>query len=86
MYYVYILKSKKNGKLYCGYSTDLQQRFTDHNKGKSKYTRNFRPWVLVYYESYFSKAEAIEREKQLKHHGKVYTHLKRRIARSIHES
>ena len=86
MYYVYVLKSEKDGRLYFGYSSNLRQRFAEHNRGKGRYTKNFQPWKLVYYEAYASKENARYREKQIKQGGKVYAQLKRRIEKSIHES
>ena len=86
MYYVYILKSKKNNKLYIGFTNDLRKRFFQHNSGQSKYTKSFMPWVLVYYESYASKKDARERECQFKKHAKAWGQLKTRIYNSINES
>ncbi|HEY4514840.1 MAG TPA: GIY-YIG nuclease family protein [Candidatus Paceibacterota bacterium] len=34
MYYVYVLKSYKNGKLYKGSTADLKKRFVEHIKGR----------------------------------------------------
>ena len=85
MYYVYIIKSKVNSKLYVGYTDDLQRRFYEHNSGRSEYTSKFKPWVLVYYEAYQSMSDAKDREDQLKHHGKIYTHLRKRLIKSINE-
>ncbi|MEK7553394.1 MAG: GIY-YIG nuclease family protein, partial [Patescibacteria group bacterium] len=31
MFYVYILKSKKDGELYFGYTSDLIERLKEHN-------------------------------------------------------
>ena len=79
MYYVYAIKSRTNNKIYFGYTTNLRKRLADHNKGRSKYTKRYVPWTLIYYEAYLVKSDAKNREKQLKHHGKVWSHLKRRI-------
>ena len=68
MYYVYALKSNKNGDLYIGYSEDLKRRFNDHNIGKVQSTKPNRPWDLIYYEAYRNKKDATIREKQLKMH------------------
>lgn len=68
MYYVYALKSKRNGDLYIGFTSDLRKRFSQHNSGKTRSTKANRPWSLVYYESYLVKADATKREKQLKNH------------------
>ncbi|MFP4046593.1 MAG: GIY-YIG nuclease family protein [Bacteroidales bacterium] len=37
-----------------------------HNIGHSKYTRKGVPWILVYYEEYPTRSEAVSREKHLK--------------------
>lgn len=68
MFYVYILKSTKNGDVYVGYSTDLKQRIGQHGSGSVRSTKAYRPWVLVYYEGYLNKFDATKREKQLKMH------------------
>ena len=86
MYYVYILKSKKDFRFYIGFTNNLKERFVKHNSGQSTYTRKFMPWVLVYYEAYFSKNDAVLREKQLKRHAKAWGQLKNRIKKSINES
>ena len=83
MYYVYLLKSLKDKKLYIGYSNDLKKRLEKHREGKVKSTKYRRPLVLVYYEAYKSEEDAKEREKQLKHFGKSYSQLKRKIRKSI---
>ena len=71
--------------MYTGYSSDLKQRVADHNGGKSAYTRNLRPWVLVYYEAYFSKSDAQHREKSLKLRSNANVQLRKRIKDSINE-
>jgi putative endonuclease len=77
-HYNYVLRSFKNGKLYVGFTDNLRQRITKHNKGLVKATNNGRPWQLVYFEACFKKEDAINREKQLKTgFGRAY--LKRRI-------
>jgi len=86
MYYVYIIKSLRDGKLYIGYTNDLRSRFKKHQEGKVVSTKYRRPFVLVYYEAYMSEEDAKEREKQLKHFGKSYSQLKRKIRRSIYNA
>ena len=43
-YYVYILECS-NGRLYTGYTVDIEKRFNEHVSGKSgaKFTRAFKP-------------------------------------------
>ena len=85
MFYVYILKSKKDGRLYTGFTSDLRQRVAEHNGGKSSYTKNFKPWKLVYYEAHLSKKDAQQREKNLKMIPNSGTQLRKRIINSINE-
>ncbi|MFA4833931.1 MAG: GIY-YIG nuclease family protein [Patescibacteria group bacterium] len=83
MYWVYIIKSKKNSSLYIGSTSNLKKRLEEHNESKSFSTKRYIPWVPVYIEGYFSKEEALLREKNLKYFGKVYSQLKRRIRKSL---
>jgi len=85
MYYVYLIKSKKNGRVYTGFTSDLKQRFIDHNDGKSKYTKNNRPYFIAYYEAYASKSDAQKRERSLKLRGNASAQLRNRIHDSLHE-
>ncbi|MEQ8582187.1 MAG: GIY-YIG nuclease family protein [Marinoscillum sp.] len=66
MFYVYILKSIEHARHYTGMTSDLERRLSEHNSGKTKSTRAFKPWKLVYLEEYDTRAEARNREKYLK--------------------
>lgn len=66
MFYVYILQSIKDDKLYIGYSADLKERISSHIKGLVPSTKNRRPVVLIYYEAYRSEKDARTREIFLK--------------------
>jgi putative endonuclease len=66
LYYVYILRSKKDGKLYVGFSTDLKKRFKYHSEGRCVATRHRRPLALIYYEAYSNEHDARIREIFLK--------------------
>jgi putative endonuclease len=66
MFYVYIIQSQKDGRLYKGFTSNLEKRIKAHNQGEVKSTRNRRPFKLVYQEEYESKKEALQREKFLK--------------------
>ena len=83
MYFVYILKSKKNKQLYVGCTNNLRERLREHNNGLVKSTRPYVPWRLVYYEAYLSKEEAFRREHNLKLRANAWNQLKRRIQKSI---
>lgn len=65
-YFVYILLSLKDRRLYTGFTTDLDRRMKEHDEGTTKSTKNRRPFVLLYYEVYRTEQEAKKREKFLK--------------------
>ena len=83
MFYVYILKSKKDEKIYIGYTNDLKRRVEEHNSGKNTSTKFRRPFELIYYEAYKSEADAKHREDMLKLFGRALGGLKRRIKSSL---
>lgn len=62
MYYVYVLKSEKDQKLYYGFTQDLEQRIHYHNSGAVRSTKARVPFVLVYFEKVSSLADARKRE------------------------
>ncbi len=66
MFYVYVLRSQKNGHLYKGQTSDISKRLEMHNSGLVRYTKRYLPWVLVYHEIYTTRAEAMQREAYLK--------------------
>lgn len=66
MFYVYVLESQKNSRLYKGFTNDLDKRIAEHNSGKNVSTKGFRPWKLVYVEEFENLNEAIKREKYFK--------------------
>ncbi len=66
MHYVYILLSQKDKNFYIGYTADLKIRKAEHDAGKVNSTCFRRPLLLVCYEAYPTKTEALAREKYLK--------------------
>ena len=81
MFYVYVLKNESD-ELYFGSTNDLRRRLSEHNSGKSLFTRNHE-WTLVYYEAYRVESDARNREHQIKLHGQAKAQLKRRIKASL---
>jgi putative endonuclease len=66
MYYVYILECK-DGSLYTGWTTDVQRRLKEHNRGRgAKCTRARLPVVLRYSRGYETKKEAMQSEYHIK--------------------
>ena len=67
MYTVYVLYSPDFNKIYIGYTSNLEARLKSHNElSKKGWTVKFRPWSLVFTETYEGKKEAMERERSLK--------------------
>lgn len=83
MFYVYILKSKKDNNLYIGSTNDLKKRILEHSKGRVPSTRNRCPFELVYYEAYKIEHDARLREQSFKKSGSVYNGLIKRIKESL---
>lgn len=65
-YFVYILLSKKDNRLYVGCTQNPDQRLKEHNFGKVFATKNRRPLVRIYLEEFLNKADAFNRERFLK--------------------
>ncbi|KKS65930.1 MAG: GIY-YIG nuclease superfamily protein [Parcubacteria group bacterium GW2011_GWC2_42_6] len=83
MFYVYVIKSDKDEKLYIGFTSDLKRRILEHNNGRNTSTKYRKPFKLVYYEAYASENDAKDREYKLKKFSGSYIHLKKRIKNSL---
>lgn len=66
MWYVYVIYSTKLNKRYVGLTSDLKRRFVEHNRGDSDFTNRGKPWILLYYEGFIIKEDAIDEEIFLK--------------------
>ena len=66
MFYTYVLLSELNNRYYIGSTKDISRRVAQHNDGKSRSTKSYRPWKLVYSESFQTLAEARQREREIK--------------------
>lgn len=83
MFYLYVLKSKADKKLYIGSTKDLKKRLALHNLGKVFSTKLRRPLELIYYESYKSEGDARRREHNLKLRSRALAQLKKRMQESL---
>ena len=63
---IYVLSSKIAKKSYIGSTNYLDRRIDEHNKGKSYFTKKYKPWEIIYTEEYETEKEARVREKYLK--------------------
>ena len=63
MWYVYVIKSLKNERLYVGSTNDIKRRLKEHNDGVGgKYTKDNRPFKWVFYEAFLNKKDAMKDE------------------------
>jgi len=65
-FHLYKIQSQKDDSFYIGTASDLTERINRHNQGRSKFTKNKRPWKLVYYEPHPDRSSAMKREYALK--------------------
>jgi len=79
MYYVYLIKSVIKNFTYIGCTSDLKNRFTEHNTGQVKSTKVYKPFRLIYYEAYNNKTTALKREYELKNNSQQKEILLKRI-------
>ena len=82
--FVYIMASKRNGTLYVGVTSGLEQRVYDHREGtNSGFTKQYGCKMLVWYEEHEDIGSAIQREKTLK---KWYRSWKIRLIEEMNPS
>lgn len=64
---VYLIQSIEHpDQRYIGITSNLKQRITEHNAGKSPHTSKYRPWKLVVCIAFSDEQKALEFEKYLK--------------------
>ena len=63
---VYVLRSLKDGKRYCGLTNDLDRRLEEHKRGKVFSTRSRLPFIVEYQETSETRSEARVGEKYFK--------------------
>jgi putative endonuclease len=64
-YFVYILQSSKS-RHYIGYTSNLTQRISQHNRKHKGFTGTSEKWELLYSVELREKHKAMELEKYLK--------------------
>ncbi len=62
-YWVYSIKSLKDGILYVGMSKNIEERLRCHNAGQVFSTKGRRPWELIY--SKFIGDRKLARKKEI---------------------
>jgi putative endonuclease len=59
---VYALYNEINSEIYIGITLDIIRRLQEHNSGKSRYTKAFKPWKVFYTEECENYPTARNRE------------------------
>ena len=71
--WVYLMTNRPNGILYAGVTTNLIQRIWQHREGTFQgFTDRYGLKLLVYHEEHPGIAEAIQREKNIKHWSRAW--------------
>lgn len=74
MHFVYLLKSINFSEIYVGYTTNIEQRLSYHNLGRSSHTAKYKPWKLHAYFAFEDKYIALDFENYLKSNsGKAFS-------------
>lgn len=66
MFYVYVLQSLTTEMYYVGFTSNLNRRIIEHNKGKNISTRNKGPYRVIYTEEFDDRLAAIKKERLIK--------------------
>lgn len=82
MFYVYVLKSNRDSKLYTGCTNNLRKRLELHQLKKVTSTKNRGKLELIYYECSINQEDAFAREKYLKS-GPGKRYIKNRLKRFL---
>jgi len=71
--YIYIMSNHKNGTLYTGVTSNLIARIHQHKQGEGSYfTKKYKLFKLVYFETLDDIENAILREKQIKANSRLH--------------
>ncbi len=63
---VYAISSLIRNYIYVGLAFNVEKRIVQHNLGKERTTRAYRPFKLIYTEEFSDRVSARQREKYLK--------------------
>jgi putative endonuclease len=66
MWFVYVLRSRRDKDLYIGSTNDIRRRLAEHNSGLVESTRPRLPFDLEAYVAVRDKARAVELEQYFK--------------------
>ncbi|MEO9483248.1 MAG: GIY-YIG nuclease family protein [Ekhidna sp.] len=66
VFFVYAIKSTSRNYIYVDLTNNLERRLSEHNEGRNRTTKPYRPFVLIHLEKFETRMEARNREKYLK--------------------
>ncbi len=66
MLIVYAIRSEVRNYIYVGMTNNIERRLKEHNNGENRSTKAYKPFVLIYTETFQTRVEAREKEKYLK--------------------
>jgi putative endonuclease len=66
IYFVYVLWSDNFVRKYVGITENIETRLKEHNSGKTRSTKAYMPWRIIYTEKFNLRIEARKREKYFK--------------------
>lgn len=69
MYYIYVLLNETKTRTYTGVSAQVEKRLKEHNDGKVKSSRPYRPYRIAYTEAFQTLSEARQAERFYKSTG-----------------
>ena len=65
-YCVYAIKSRKDNRIYVGMMENAEKRLNEHNRGHTKSTKGYVPWVLIFIKEVPDRNEGRKWEKYYK--------------------
>ena len=66
MFVVYALGSENRRYIYVGLTENLERRLNEHNSGKNRTTKPYRPFRVLFTKSFDTRTEARREEIRLK--------------------
>lgn len=66
MYFVYVIKSLKDGNLYISRTNNFERRFKEHNLGKVQSTKSRIPFILLEKIEVPTEKDSVELEQKYK--------------------
>ncbi len=65
-YFVYAIKSQVDDRIYVGMTQNVEKRLKEHNAGKTKSTKGYKPWSMIFTTECQTRVEARKLEKYYK--------------------